>query len=391
MAQFQRSFFRTTSMVTRLNTRCYSKTDYANEKNIKKSVFISQSKDVYTNLALQQWLFKNFDFTNHHVLMLWQNDPSVVIGMEQNPWLETNYSELNNLGVQLARRSSNGEAFYEDNGTLNLSFFSSKERYNSRYNMEIISRGIFREFGCKTDLNSADDLLLRNNKQFSGKSAKIGQSNSYHYCSIMVRVNKINENLLLQPHGVDIQSVKNRDIKKMNLCEENPQVSVDSAMQAIGWEFLRTKALSLKDGGLNQANQQRGFHLINPTEGWFPGITEIRDNYASWQWCYGKTPVFDITQTFTVPGDLIDQKTGSSAQLKVTMTVEKGKISDITLFVPYGFTALGFTGEAKVIHNLKGKKFSIEAFNDLEDSLGVLLDDRDKFVTECLKQVMTCA
>lgn len=52
---------------------------------IKKSVFVSQSHDIFTNLALEDWLYRNFDFSKHHVLMLWSNDPCVVIGRHQNP------------------------------------------------------------------------------------------------------------------------------------------------------------------------------------------------------------------------------------------------------------------------------------------------------------------
>lgn len=55
------------------------------DSEIKKSVFISQSSDVFTNLALEDWLYKNFDFSRHHVLLLWANDPCVVIGRHQNP------------------------------------------------------------------------------------------------------------------------------------------------------------------------------------------------------------------------------------------------------------------------------------------------------------------
>lgn len=55
------------------------------DDEIKKSVFISQSHDIFTNLAFEDWLYRNFDFTKHHVLMLWSNDPCVVVGRHQNP------------------------------------------------------------------------------------------------------------------------------------------------------------------------------------------------------------------------------------------------------------------------------------------------------------------
>lgn len=45
------------------------------DDEIKKSVFVSQSHDIFTNLALEDWLYRNFDFSRHHLLMLWSNDP----------------------------------------------------------------------------------------------------------------------------------------------------------------------------------------------------------------------------------------------------------------------------------------------------------------------------
>ncbi|XP_060537425.1 lipoyltransferase 1, mitochondrial-like isoform X2 [Cylas formicarius] len=177
----------------------------------------------------------------------------------------------------------------------------------------------------------------------------------------------------------------------MNLCEENTKVTIPLVMKAIGWEFMRTTALTMKDGGQELANKQNGFQMINPTENWFPGLKEIQDYYTSWDWCYGNTPKFHITQSFPVPGGLIHNTSGTCADVKVTMTVESGKISDITLFVPEGFSSFGFTGEAKVVTGLKGKRFSINAFNELENSLDSLLDEKERFVTECVRQVMTSA
>ncbi|XP_050314172.1 lipoyltransferase 1, mitochondrial-like [Anthonomus grandis grandis] len=396
MALMQHTCNRFYSLFGRINVRAFSKDSKTIEKAIKKSVFISQSNDVYMNLALEEWLFKNFNFKNHHVLMLWQNDPCVVIGRHQNPWSETNISDLHNHtenGIYLARRSGNGGSAYNDNGTLNMTFFTTRERYNAQNNTEVVARSIFREFDIKTSMGSDENLLLRGNKQVSNKGAKIGRDNSYHSMSLMVKSNKVNRNMALQKHDMNIRTkATTLDVptNMMNLCEENPQVNVASLIKAVGWEFLRTKALTVRDGGMELAYQQKGFQMINPTENWFPGLNAIREKYSSWDWCYGKTPKFNITQAFKVPGGLVRNNTSAPGNLHVTMTVENGRISDITIYVPNELNSLGFTGEAKVIHSLKGKKFSVQAFDDMEDSLGCLLDEKDRFVTECLKQ-MACA
>lgn len=49
--------------------------------------------------------------------------------------------------------------------------------------------------------------------------------------------------------------------------------------------------------------KQRGFQLINPTEKWFPGLMEIRENFSSWDWCYGKTPTFTVQKELQLKSD----------------------------------------------------------------------------------------
>lgn len=80
----------------------------AEEKDIIKSVFISQSNDIFTNLALEDWIYKNTDFDKHHVLLIWRNASCVVVGRHQNPWLEANMEYLAEKGIDIARRNSGG-------------------------------------------------------------------------------------------------------------------------------------------------------------------------------------------------------------------------------------------------------------------------------------------
>lgn len=166
-------------LVTRMSLRYYSVTP---SKDIKKSVFISQSNDIFTNLALEDWLYKNFDFSNHHVLMLWRNNPCIVIGRHQNPWLEANVANLASItekGVQLARRNSGGGTVYHDQGNLNLTFFTAKDQYNRKQNLELVTRGIFRKYGVKVDISPREDLLIRNSKVFLSYFTFINQFTNF--------------------------------------------------------------------------------------------------------------------------------------------------------------------------------------------------------------------
>lgn len=130
------------------------------ESEISKSVFISQSDDIFTNLALEDWMYKKYDFTNHHVMLLWRNSPCVVIGRHQNPWVEANFGALIDNGVHLARRNSGGGTVYHDHGNLNLTFFTPRERYNRKDNLEMISSALHREWGLPTEINKKEDIVI---------------------------------------------------------------------------------------------------------------------------------------------------------------------------------------------------------------------------------------
>lgn len=178
MALLQRNFFKVLNLGAHLSRRGFCKTaNNANENGIKKSVFISQSSDVYTNLALENWLYKNFDFQNHHVLMIYLNESSVVIGKNQNPWVETNVTgltEITDNGTQLARRVGGGSAIYNDKGILNMTFFTTRNKYNHGYDMEIVSRALFRKFNLKVDVSPKNNFTVHNiNVSFPSKCKKL--------------------------------------------------------------------------------------------------------------------------------------------------------------------------------------------------------------------------
>lgn len=130
------------------------------EREITKSVFMSQSTDIYTNLAMEDWMCRNMDFSNHHVMMVWRNEPCVVIGRHQNPWLEANIPFLGEKEIALARRNSGGGTVYHDRGNLNITFFSHRDRYDRTYNLEIIKRALYRGFGIKSLINDRQDIIV---------------------------------------------------------------------------------------------------------------------------------------------------------------------------------------------------------------------------------------
>lgn len=333
------------------------------DSEVRKSVFISQSNDIYSNLALEDWIYRNFDFAHHHILMLWINSPTVVVGRHQNPFAEANVSALMRNGVELARRNSGGGAVYHDLGNLNCTFFTPRARYDRKYNLNLITRALYREYGISADISDRDDITVMG-KKISGTAAKLGQPNAYHHCTLLVNSNKLHLGESLVKDNAEVISKATVSVPSpiKNLTDVNRTVNIQQLLSAIGYEFLRTPATQLTDGGRDLLMKQLGFQLINPTEKWFPGISELRENFSSWDWRVGKTPKFSVQKSIQLKSEGAEQQQQEQQEMKVKVDVEKGLIQEISLLVP---------GQEPipVVSNLVGKPYMEDCFNGILDAM----------------------
>ena len=85
--------------------------------------------DPYFNLAAEEYLLKNF---KENIFMLWQNEPSIVIGKHQDVWAEVNLKFVQDQQIKIARRFSGGGAVYHDPGNLNLTLYRDRPDYADR-------------------------------------------------------------------------------------------------------------------------------------------------------------------------------------------------------------------------------------------------------------------
>lgn len=161
--------------------------------------------------------------------------------------------------------------------------------------------------------------------QISGTAAKLGRPNAYHHCTILASANKLHlgESLVKEPANYISRATASVPSPIRNLVDVNRFVNVPQLLSAVGYEYLRTAATALEDGGSAQTMKQRGFQLINPTEKWFPGIEELRNNYSSWDWVIGKTPKFTVEKDLELKGD--------NNGMKIKLSVEVDAVSLISL------------------------------------------------------------
>ena len=138
--------------------RCLSN---GNAESSRINVYISTCHNIFYNLALEEWIYNNVDFSdNRRLLILWRNKPCVVIGRHQNPWVECGIHDARMRGVEIARRQSGGGTVYHDLGNLNCTFFTSKKRYDRKENLELLAKTLRENWNLDISLSKRDDLIL---------------------------------------------------------------------------------------------------------------------------------------------------------------------------------------------------------------------------------------
>ena len=74
------------------------------------------------NLALEEILCRKAAREGTKFFMLWQNEPSIIVGRFQNTLEEINTAFVEENKIHVVRRNSGGGAVYHDLGNLNFTF-----------------------------------------------------------------------------------------------------------------------------------------------------------------------------------------------------------------------------------------------------------------------------
>ncbi|KAH0238571.1 hypothetical protein KCV06_g433, partial [Aureobasidium melanogenum] len=161
-----------------IRARCYSSAHH-HGINLDQPVqsYISRSSDPYINLSIEHYLLQK-SHPDSSILFLYVNRPSVIIGRNQNPWLEVNLGLLNaaqtspnspsrieneppGLGdVDLVRRRSGGGTVFHDGGNVNWTVISPAATFTRDKHAEMVTRAL-RSCGiAKSRVNERHDIVL---------------------------------------------------------------------------------------------------------------------------------------------------------------------------------------------------------------------------------------
>ena len=190
-------------------------------------IYKSTSNDPYFNLATEKHLFDNLK-KGCVILYLWQNDSTIVIGANQNPWAECDCELAKNENIRIARRISGGGAVFHDLGNLNFTFISHTEDYDLIKNLEVIKKAVALAGIC-AEISGRNDILCQG-KKFSGNAFYNSNSKSYHHGTILINTDFDKMTRLLTPSSAKLNAkgVKSVSSRVINLNEINSKLTADT-------------------------------------------------------------------------------------------------------------------------------------------------------------------
>ena len=143
----------------------------------KFQIYVSRSLDPFLNLSIEHYILQKSP-PNSTILLIYVNSPCVVIGRNQNPWLEVDLNLLKqprDLGytqqadgkssrlpwekVQLVRRRSGGGTVFHDEGNVNYSVVCPTASFTRDKHAEMVT-GAIREFNRRARVNERHDIVL---------------------------------------------------------------------------------------------------------------------------------------------------------------------------------------------------------------------------------------
>lgn len=150
--------------------------EVATRPSSRYQVYSSQSDNPFLNLSIEHFLLQSTP-ENSTILFFYVNRPCVVIGRNQNPWLETDLKLLaepaslmkptdsgpiplaSGSTVDLVRRRSGGGAVFHDAGNVNYCVICPTEEFTRDKHVEMVVEALRRD-NPRARVNERHDIVL---------------------------------------------------------------------------------------------------------------------------------------------------------------------------------------------------------------------------------------
>lgn len=302
--------------------------------------------DPMMNLAIEEYVLRNLD-VNESYLLFYINEPSIIIGKNQNTAEEINTEYVEEKGIKVVRRLSGGGAVYHDLGNLNFSFIT-KDDGESFHNFQKFTEPVvkaLKKLGINAELSGRNDILAEG-KKISGNAMFSTRGRMFSHGTLMfdVNVDDVVASLKVKKDKIESKGIKSVRSRVTNIADflENPITIEEFKSLILKYIFEDSKEVP---------------EYVLTEEDWNK-IHEIsKERYQSWDWNYGKSPKFNLQNSHRFPVGSID----------IRLEVNKGRIESCKIYGDF----FGVGEVAEIEELLNGVRYEREAIADALADLDV--------------------
>lgn len=268
---------------------------------------LNNSTNPYFNMAFDEYALKHIH-SDEDFFYLWRNEPSVIVGKNQNTVEEINQTFIDNNHIKVARRVSGGGAVYHDLGNLNFTFIvnvSDLGKVDFRKFVQPVIDAL-KDMGVQAQASSRNDILI-NDLKISGNAQRLANKKLMHHGTLLYDVNMDN---LVQALHVDQNKYMSTGVKSVrssvtNIKDHLPDnIDMDDFWNSLHF-FLSNKGID-KEIILNE----KEIAMIE---------FEALNRFSTWDWIYGKSPEFNV----------VNKKRFQGGSLEMKANVKYGQIESI--------------------------------------------------------------
>jgi lipoate---protein ligase len=264
--------------------------------------------DPHINLAVEEHLLRNAS-TGEDLFLVYVNEPSVIIGRNQNVFEEVNREFVVAQGIHVVRRLTGGGAVYHDHGNLNFSYIvqNLKENVNNfrKFTTPVIR--VLQALGVEAELGGRSDILV-NGLKVSGNAQFVASMRMISHGTLLFDSNleRVREALRVETEVVQSKAVQSVRSQVANVS--------DFLAQPMNIKEFTERLLEVLFEGSPFIQE---YHLN--AQDWREIEKIAKERYHTWDWTYGRSPAFTIRKRLRLSGD----------ELEARLNIKHGVISGV--------------------------------------------------------------
>lgn len=267
--------------------------------------------DPRINLAIEEYCLKHLD-PEETYLLFYINQPSIIIGKNQNTIEEINTKYVDENGIIVVRRLSGGGAVYHDLGNLNFSFIT-KDDGNSFHNFKKFTEPVvaaLKRLGVDAELSGRNDLMA-NGRKISGNAQFSTKGRMFSHGTLLFdsEIEHVVSALKVKKDKIESKGIKSIRSRVANISE-----FLDQKMTTVEFRSMLLRYIFDTEGEIPEYKlTEKDWKIINQIS---------KERYQNWDWNYGKSPKFNLQHS----------KRFQAGSVDIRLEVQKGVICECKIF-----------------------------------------------------------